>query len=250
MGIEALKKIGLSDGEIRVYTALLEIGASTAGKIIEHSKVSPSKIYDVLNRLIDKGLVSYIIKGKIKNFKAAPPAQILDYIQRQERDLEKNKSEFKKILPQLELKQKKSDKKFNAEIFEGIRGLITVFDMSLQECKKGDTCYAFGYPPYASILFDSYWRNYYKECDKKGIYRKVIYDYDTWFLKKREKRKMTEQRYLSKGIVTPSWVLIFNDKVANVIITEEQKVCFLVQNKAVAESYTHYFNLLWKSSKK
>ena len=126
---------------------------------------------------------------------------------------------------------------------------MTVFDMSLHESKKGDTCYAFGYPPYASVLFDDYWRNYYRQCDKKGIYRKVIYDYSAWFLKKREKRKMTQSRYLPKGILTPTWAFIFGDKVATVIVTEEQKVCFLVQNKSVAESYIQYFNLLWKNSK-
>jgi len=152
-------------------------------------------------------------------------------------------------LPQLELKQKESQKKFSAEIFEGILGLITVFDMSFDESKKGDIVYAFGYPPYASRLFDSYWRDYYNKCDKKGIIRKVIYDYEAWFLKKRIGRKLTFHRYLPKGIITPSWVLIFNDKIATVIVTPEQKVCFLIQNKEVANSYIQYFNLLWKNAK-
>ena len=248
MELNLLKNIGLTDGEIRVYMALLELGKSTAGKIIERSKVSPSKIYDVLNRLIEKGLVSYIIEGKIKHFNAAPPHEILNFIEKKEEELRLNKDEFKKILPNLESRQKAKNKDFNAEIFEGIRGLITVFDMSFEELRKGDILYAFGYPPHASILFDAYWREYHRKCDKKGIIRKVIYDYDTWFLKKREKRKLAEQKYLPKGIVTPSWVLIFNDKVATVIVTEEQKVCFLVQNKEVAKSYIEYFNLLWENA--
>ena len=248
MEISILKDLGLTDGEIRVYLALLEIGTSTAGRIIEKSKISPSKIYDVLNRLIDKGLVSYIIEGKTKHFKAAPPKNILNYIERRENELIQHKNEFRKIIPLLEAKQKLETKNFNAQIFEGVSGLITVFDMSIQELKKGDIAYAFGYPAYASELFDAYWREYYKKCDKKGVIRKVIYDYDAWFLKKRTGRKMSYYRYMPKGIVTPSWVLIFNDKVATVIVTEEQKVCFLVQNKEVAKSYVQYFNLLWKNA--
>jgi len=248
MELNLLKDIGLTDGEIRVYIALLELGKSSAGKIIEHSKVSPSKIYDVLNRLIEKGLVSYIIEGKIKHFNAAPPREILNFIDRKEEELKVHKNEFKKILPDLLSKQKENNKKFNAEIFEGIRGLITVFDMSFNELKKGEALYAFGYPPYASNLFDAYWKGYHRKCDKKGIIRKVIYDYETWFLKKREKRLLAQQKYLPKGIITPSWVLIFNDKVATVIVTEEQKVCFLVQNKEVANSYAEYFNILWKNA--
>ena len=248
MELNVLKDLGLTDGEVRVYLALLELGSSTAGRIIEKSKISPSKIYDVLNRLIAKGIASYIMEGKIKNFMAAPPKNILNYIERKENDLAQHKTEFKKIIPILESKQKLDKKNFNAQIFEGISGLITVFDMSFEESKKGDTVYAFGYPPYASRLFDKYWRGYYSRCDKKGVMRKIIYNYETWFLKKRSGRELTFNRHLPNGISTPSLVLIFNDKVATVIITEEQKVCFLIQNKEVAYSYIQYFNFLWKNA--
>ena len=248
METNVLKYLGLTDGEIRVYLALLEIGSSTAGKIIQKSRISPSKIYDVLNRLIAKGIVSYIIDGKTKHFKAAPPENIINYVERKENELNHYKNEFKKLLPILEAKQKPANKQFNAQIFEGVNGLITVFDMSLHELKAKDTVYAFGYPSYASELFDSYWRAFYKQCDKKGIVRKVIYDYDAWFLKKRTGRKMSYYRYMPKGIITPSWAWIFNDKVATVIVTPQQKVCFLVQNEDVAKSYVQYFNLLWKNA--
>src|SRR3989338_7591618 len=130
MELEVLKDIGLTEGEIRAYTSLLELGKSTAGKIIEKSKISPSKIYDVLNRLIEKGIVSYIVEGKRKSFMAAPPKNIVNYIERKENELMQHKIDFKKIIPILESRQKAKVKKFKAEIFEGISGLITVFDMS------------------------------------------------------------------------------------------------------------------------
>ena|SRR3989338_379564 len=249
MELEVLKDIGLTEGEIRAYTSLLELGKSTAGKIIEKSKISPSKIYDVLNRLIEKGLVSYMIEGKVKHFKAAQPDNILYYIKRKEEDLKNNKNEFMKILPELKSKEKEGHKEFNAEIFEGTRGLMTVFDMSYEECRKGDVIYAFGYPPYASLQYNEYWKEFHSKCDKKGIFRKVIYDYETWHIKKREKRRLSQHRIMPKGIKTPTWVYIFMDKVANIIITPEQKVCFLIQNKEVAESYVHYFEILWKNAK-
>jgi len=244
-----LRDLGLTEGEIRVYLALLELGSSTAGKIIEKSRISPSKIYNVLDRLIEKGIVSYVIEGKTRNFKPAPPRNILNYIERKEEELKRNKSEFEKVIPLLETKRQGAKRRFTAEIFEGINGLITVFDMSLHELGRGDIFYSFGYPAYASELFDTYWRSYYKQCDRKGILRKVIFDYDAWFLKKRTGRKLSYYRYLPKGIVTPSCVFIFNDKVATVIITPEQKVCFLVQNKEVSNSYLAYFDLLWKNAK-
>jgi HTH-type transcriptional regulator, sugar sensing transcriptional regulator len=247
MDLKVLKDIGLTDGEIRAYTSLLEIGKSTAGKIIEKSKISPSKIYGVLNRLIEKGLASYIMEGKIKHFKASPPDNVLNYIKRKQNQLQDDAKEFVKVLPLLKSKQKEGVKKFNAEIFEGTRGLLTVFDMSYQQAKRGDTLYAFGYPKYPSLLFSEYWKEFHRKCDKKGICRKVIYEYDTWHAKKREKRKLSKHRIMPKNVKTPTWVYIFNDKVAIIIITPEQKVCFLIQNKDVADSYITYFNLLWNS---
>ena len=245
MDMKVLRDIGLTDGEIRAYISLLEIGKSTAGNIIEKSKISPSKIYDVLNRLIEKGLVSYIIEGKIKHFKASPPENILNYVKRRKDELEADSVEFMKVLPSLKSIEKEGSKEFNAEIFEGTRGLLTVFDMSYNEVKKGDTIYAFGYPKYASLLFTEYWREFHRKCDKKGVFRKVIYEYDTWHAKKREKRRLSKHRVMPKDVRTPTWVYIFNDKVATIVITPEQKVCFLIQNKEVVNSYISFFNMLW-----
>ena len=61
-----LQQIGLTSGESEVYLALLEIGSTSTGKIIRQSKVHASKVYPILDRLIDKGLVSFIKQGKKK----------------------------------------------------------------------------------------------------------------------------------------------------------------------------------------
>ena len=52
-----LAEIGLTKGEISVYKALIKLGSSTAGPIIKEAKISPSKIYNIIERLLEKGLV-------------------------------------------------------------------------------------------------------------------------------------------------------------------------------------------------
>ena len=47
----ALKRIGLTEGEIKIYLALLDLGQTATGKIIRHSGISGSKVYEVLDRL-------------------------------------------------------------------------------------------------------------------------------------------------------------------------------------------------------
>ena len=74
---ESLKEFGFSERESKVYIALLELGETTTGKISKMTRLNSSKIYDILERLIDKGLVSYVLKNKIKYFNALEPQNIL-----------------------------------------------------------------------------------------------------------------------------------------------------------------------------
>ena len=246
METKVLENLGLTKGEIKVYFALLELGNSTAGPITNKSKVSPSKVYDILNRLIEKGIVSYIVKGKVKYFNAASPERLLTFIEKRKEELNENEEKIREMLPQLKLKAGKREQK--AEIFEGIRGIKTFFDMVYSETPKGGSAYAIGYPLLASKLFHAYFTEFRRKNMKYKIRLKIIYNYDAWFEKKRDKRPFYEQRYFPKGISTPAWIYFFGDVVGTICITEEQKICFMIKNKEVAQSYLNYFNMLWKQA--
>src|SRR3989338_6519603 len=96
-----LEKIGLSKGEISVYLALLRLGQTTAGKIVDESKVTRSKIYDILERLKNKGLVSYITKNATKHFSAASPNNIIEYLNKKEQEIQEEKKTVLELLPLL-----------------------------------------------------------------------------------------------------------------------------------------------------
>lgn len=58
--LSELIQLGLTSGEARIYLSLLKLGSSKVGSIVKDSRVSYSKVCDVLERLITKGLVSYV----------------------------------------------------------------------------------------------------------------------------------------------------------------------------------------------
>ncbi len=60
--VEELTNLGLTQGEAKVYLAMIQNGPSRAGKIVEISGVSQSKVYNVLDRLILKGLANTTYK--------------------------------------------------------------------------------------------------------------------------------------------------------------------------------------------
>ena len=91
---EQLQQLGLTEGESKVYEALLSLGSSTVGPIVKKSGVAYSNIYEILNRLLEKGFVSFVTKEKTKYFQAAEPTRIKDYLEKQEAEFRKNRTTF------------------------------------------------------------------------------------------------------------------------------------------------------------
>ena len=65
MDTKPLEEIGFTNGESKVYMALLDLGPSTTGQIIKLAEVSRSKVYEMLEKLIKEGVVSFSHLGKV-----------------------------------------------------------------------------------------------------------------------------------------------------------------------------------------
>jgi sugar-specific transcriptional regulator TrmB len=97
-----LEKIGLTQGESKVYLALLRLGSTKTGPLAKESGVSSSKVYKILDRLTTKGLAGYVVKGKVKYFTPMEPGTIIRYLEEEERKIAERKSYLKSVLPELE----------------------------------------------------------------------------------------------------------------------------------------------------
>lgn len=246
MDTSILENIGLTKSEIKVYLALLELGPSTTGKIIEKSSVASSKIYEILDKLIMKGLANYILKGKIKYFEASDPAKIIDYIKIKKRELEIKENEIKDLLPKLLLK-KSAKIKQEAKIYRGINGLETAFYEALYLLSKGEIFYVYGIPKRSeeANLFFVKWA---KERAKRGIKGKLLFNEnakgDLQTLPKNN--PLSEIKYLQENLVMPAAINIFKHRV--IIFpseTEKEPLLIIIDNKEVAESFMQQFNILW-----
>ncbi len=247
MEVDDIQKAGLTPSEAKAYIALLDMKSATPSKIVTAAKISPSKIYDILQRLIAKGLASFVIHGNKREYRAADPEQLLLYMKSKEKELDAQKHIISGILPSLQQRFRQSRESEGAEIFEGIHGIKSVFEKSLCETEKGDAVYLLGYPKLASTIFDTYNRDYHARRAKLGIKMKALFNKEAWFAKEREPRKRIQNKYLPENIITPAFLIIFNNVVGNIIVTENQKTCIVIQNKEVAESYKKYFEMLWKN---
>ena len=98
MNLAQLREIGLTEGEIKVYGALLELGECTKTSLAKISKISPSNIYDVTNRLFEKGLISRVEKDGILHFSPANPSRIINFLENKKKDIDKEKDYYKVVI--------------------------------------------------------------------------------------------------------------------------------------------------------
>ena len=244
MNTTLLENIGLTRSEIAVYLALLELGSTTTGKIVDKSKASSSKIYEILDRLMQKGLVSYIIKSGTKYFEAAPPERILDYMEEKENKIIEQKSELKKLLPELELKRKLSKYKTEATIFKGVKGGETAFKYAVNCMKKGDEWLAFVIT-FNNINYFHTITKIHKGRVKKGLKARLIMnERHRQLSKERGEIPFTETKFVPDEQQTPTIVNIIGDITIINIMTEDVTV-FMIENKEVAESFRLQFEKLW-----
>ena len=158
-----LEKLGLTRGEIKVYLALNKLGESTIGPIGKESKVSKSKMYDILDRLIEKGLVGYITKEGTKYFMANDPHMILEYIEKKENELGKIKNEVvTEVLPQLMMQRASVSKKRVAEMYEGLNGIKAVREELMMTFKAEDTFMVLGAPKIANVKWEGWFLDFHR----------------------------------------------------------------------------------------
>src|SRR3989344_8472655 len=99
MDLTILNKVGLSAGEIKVYQALLTLGATSLNNIHEKTGIERRNIYDIINKLIERGFITYIDENKKRTYTLAPPKKILAYLEEKQATIETIKEDVKIILP-------------------------------------------------------------------------------------------------------------------------------------------------------
>ncbi len=244
MDMNLFEELGFTTNERKVYLTLLELGSTTAGPIVKKSKLHRGTVYAVLERLIERGVVNYIIKASRKYFECSDPKKLMDELKEKERKLSE-------VMPELLLAKNLSKESQNAEIFEGTKGVKTIFHNILKNINKNTTYVCFGAPKKShDTLGEGFFRDFHKQRIKKGTYFKMIHNEDARDIGKLgQKLRLTEIRYLPKEYLTPASIEIYGNNVA-ILLWEQKPTGIVIKSKGVAKSFLSYFDMLWKIADK
>ena len=176
--IKELTSLGLSENEAKTYLTLLAKSSMTVGEIAKISGVPRPKLYEILTKLIVKGLCTEKI-GKVKRYRVVAPnivkkKLIGDY---------QAQLEQKKIIAQsfsnavYSIYQQNMNKTDSLEYIEVLKdiGQIRKKWFTLQKNAKKEIL-VFNKPPYTISLADSV--NYELDVLNKKVKDKSIYEYN------------------------------------------------------------------------
>lgn len=244
---ERLMKLGFSENEAKTYLELLRNGATTTTWLAKKLNLHRGYIYEILDKLIEKGVVSSIKKNGKKNFEAFPPSEILAYIEEQKEKIQARESDFKKILPELNKIHEMKRSKQRIFLFEGKKALKSILESALENNKEMLVFGAAGKFPRGMT---DYYFNWNKRRAKNKINLKIVYNSKEVGIKESSKEETTyvEKRYLRFDQDNPASVFLYSDKVA-IVIWVEEPIINLIESKEAYEMYKRYFETFWKQSK-
>jgi len=242
METEILEDIGLTKGEIKVYLALLELGETSAGPIKKKTKLQNSVVHLCLGNLIEKGLVSYVEKGRRRFYTPTEPEKLIGFLDEKRRRLQE-------ILPAL-IKKQKEQAKYKVNIFEGKKGLKAIHEDILKDLKRGEEFLVLGAPKEANEEFEPYFLDFHKRRVQNGVKLRIIYKKEVRkYAKLRKKMKFTEVRFLPDKLTSPMWITTYKNK-SILFVVGDILLGILIENKTVAGNFQEYFELLWGIAEK
>jgi len=240
-----LEDIGLTKNESRIYLTLLRIGKSKSGKLVKEAKTSGGKIYETLNKLVDKGLVKIVVENGIKHFIANNPKTVLDYLKERENNLREKEKEFKKLLPSFENLKKTNKPEELVSMIKGFRGISTIIYDCLEKGKG--QIYIMGIRSSKDEKFNRFWINWHKKrIELKKEAKMIFSDEGGDYLKFFKKLKFTKVKKLLH--LSPSAIMILDNNTF-IFSYEKELTCIHMNSESITKSMLNFFNDLWKISK-
>ena len=248
MDTAVLKSIGLTENEIKIYIVLLKGGSATAYELSQKTGIYRTHIYDKLEQLMEKGLVTHNYQAAKKYFQATSPEKIKHYIEEKKKELELKEKQIDILLPQLKAMADLPEEDTRVEVFKGKEGL-KYFLKDIIKTKKEVLVTGIDDSKYNETL-PIFMEQYFRDLKLNKITERIITIEKTKAFRFNKKlAPTTKYRFLEEKQFNPTNTFIYGDKI--VIVSWGTPItATMIKNKGVAETYRNYFNLLWKTAKK
>ncbi|MEI6587655.1 MAG: helix-turn-helix domain-containing protein [Candidatus Moraniibacteriota bacterium] len=238
MLLSTLKQIGLNDKQAKIYLAALELGETTIKEIAKKAEIKRTTIYDLVDEMLESGLLRQTVRGVRKKFIAASPEELQLLVQKREALLSQ-------IMPALNSMSNVSNVKPKIRFHEGRDGLGEIYADTLRH--SGEIL-AFASDDIVKVLGMDWAARYIEQRIKKRIYYKGIVSYSA-LIEKEFTSKDQEQLRSAKMIDSKKYpfsneIMIYgHQKIA--IISPKDVMGIIIESAEIYRTQKSIFELLW-----
>jgi len=232
---EKLIHVGLTSTEAKIYLMLLDLSKAQAGVLSRRTGIHRRSIYDALDRLIEKGLVSYIMENEKRFYIAEDPKRIQELI-------DEKKKEIDSILPMMHAKFLEHKGKQETLFYRGKEGMKTIFEDQIRE---GKTVYIIGASHHAKEQLKYYLPHYTDKRISKKIELQALYTGK----KHKTPVPLAKCRYLPDKYSTLVSTNIWGNKAAIMLWLPHDPVAIVIKQPDIAKTFKNYFDILWDVAK-
>jgi sugar-specific transcriptional regulator TrmB len=244
MNLVQLEELGFSDGQIAVYSACLTLGNTTINALQEKTGIDRRNIYDILNKLIEKGYISYTEEHGRRTYTCTHPNKIKEEIKHKRAALDT----LAEQIPDAVAIYNEAKIPIGAQVYRGNEAMKALLDEALEH----DASYWIGGNSGVENTNLKFWFKHWMERRverKHAMYDLVDADSFLEGLKPNDLKKHKAQHYkycaLPKNLSSPMVVVIFGNKVAQ-ILWSNQSFAFVLESKEIKDSFMKYFHHFWK----
>lgn len=242
MYIELFQNLGLSKNEAELYEALLELGEASVSKLNQKTNINRRNIYDVLNRMQEKGLAVAVLQPGENRYKPVDPRKLKEIILEKQRMLDDQLGDLERLYRV----KPRSDEVY---IYRGPEGWKNYMRDIL---RVGEPVYVIGGKGgWLDPRVKDFFPKFHKEARQKKIPLFHLFDWEVQEEAKDILKYVKHNfRFLPKGYSTIGSVDIFGDHV-NILSdlhpgTFDEDFSFtVIVNPIVADSFRTWFRFMW-----
>lgn len=252
-----LQKIGLSDKDSEVYLACLELGTQPASVIAKKAGLKRPTTYLILEGLSKKGLVSEYTGSNVKYFTAVSPDYLLNFIDKQRRELTSHQRELEQYLPQFQSLLNPYSLNPKVRFYEGMDGIERAMNDTLTSSEPL-RCYSvtdawFARPDTKEYIL---WYGKQRVYEKKISIRNICPDTpitrqycETDYPEVGNAHPISHFRWLPKDIqIFSNEINIYDNKVAIACLGKHELLGIIIESESIAQTQKSIFEVAWRAA--
>jgi len=241
---ETLLTIGLTEFEAKIYLKLLENSELNVSALSQVFEVHRNKIYQALETLENKGLLSYS-KDYSRSIEVEQPSKILSILQEQENQITQTKNSFLEVLPSVLSSYYSSGKQQFIKVYTGQSEFMNLFYKLYSETDQELVFFGNG-DMFRSLVSPFFLNTVINVRVQRKIPMRMIDSKKSESLEDAIKRGVKEHRKFKQfpfelksfGTfhVAGNKVVIWNPVAANAI---------MIEDKTTSDFFREIFNIIW-----